>query len=105
MKERELFVYPIEQPMTRRTRKVLQGRAMSDIRARIRVGADRTISGIAPPQVPPGDHVITITVAAGLVRRKPHKPFDIGKFPVVDLGPWPEGISLRRADLYDDDAR
>jgi len=78
---------------------------MSDIRARIRVGADRTISGVAPPQVPPGDHVITITVAAELVRRRPHKPFNISKLPVVDLGPWPKDVSLRRADLYDDDAR
>ena len=78
---------------------------MSDIRARIRVGADQTITGVAPPQVPPGDHAITITVATDLVRQRPHKPFNISKLPVVDLGPWPEGISLRRADLYDDDAR
>ena len=26
-------------------------------------------------------------------------------FPVDDLGPWPEGASLRREDMYDDDGR
>lgn len=26
-------------------------------------------------------------------------------FPVDDLGPWPEGLSLRRADMYGDDGR
>ncbi|WP_207787570.1 DUF2281 domain-containing protein [Candidatus Thiosymbion oneisti] len=26
-------------------------------------------------------------------------------FPVDDLGPWPDGMSLRREDLYGDDGR
>jgi hypothetical protein len=26
-------------------------------------------------------------------------------FPVHDFGPWPENLSLRRADLYGDDER
>ena len=26
-------------------------------------------------------------------------------FPVDDLGPWPEGLSLRREDMYGDDGR
>jgi hypothetical protein len=26
-------------------------------------------------------------------------------FPVDDVGPWPEGMSLRREDMYDDDGR
>jgi len=26
-------------------------------------------------------------------------------FPVDDLGPWSEGVSLRREDMYDDDGR
>lgn len=32
----------------------------------------------------------------------PSEPLD---FPVDDLGPWPEGLSLRREDLYGDDGR
>ncbi len=26
-------------------------------------------------------------------------------FPVDDLGPWPEGLGLRREDMYGDDGR
>ena len=26
-------------------------------------------------------------------------------FPVDDLGPWPDGLSLHRADMYGDDGR
>lgn len=26
-------------------------------------------------------------------------------FPVDDLGPWPDGLSLRRSDIYGDDGR
>ena len=31
-----------------------------------------------------------------------HKPLD---FPVDNMGPWPEGLSLRREELYGDDGR
>jgi Protein of unknown function (DUF2281) len=33
---------------------------------------------------------------------KAKKPLD---FPVDDLGQWPEGLSLRREDMYGDDGR
>jgi hypothetical protein len=29
----------------------------------------------------------------------------LADFPVHDLGPWPENLSLQRADLYGDDER
>ena len=78
---------------------------MSDIRTRIRVNPDRSITGTAPPDVPPGEHEVTISVRPAPGRRLPKKPFDIDALPSVDLGPWPEGLSLRREDLYDDDGR
>lgn len=28
---------------------------------------------------------------------------DLSDFPVIDLGPWPEHLSLRREDMYDDE--
>lgn len=31
-----------------------------------------------------------------------NEPLD---FPVDDLGPWPDGLSLRREDMYGDDGR
>ena len=78
---------------------------MNDIRTRIHVGPDRRITGTAPPDVPPGDHEATITVATPPVRPRPVKPFDVNELPTIDLGPWPVGISLRREDLYGDDGR
>ena len=42
-------------------------------------------------------------------RTKPRKTAVPGKeplnFPVDDLGPWPEGVSLSREDMYGDDGR
>ncbi len=42
-------------------------------------------------------------------RTKRRKPAATGKtsldFPVDDLGPWPDGLSLRREDMYGDDGR
>lgn len=43
-----------------------------------------------------------------LAERAQHHNTDTGNaplnFPVDDLGPWPEGLSLRREDMYDADA-
>ena len=78
---------------------------MSDVRARIRVDADHAITGIAPSEVPPGDHEVTISVKLRPTVQLPSKPFDVNALPVHDLGPWPEGLSLRREDIYDEDGR
>ena len=78
---------------------------MTEIRARVLVGPDRRISGSAPPEVPPGEHEVTITVLPPLSRQPPIEPFDIDELPTHDLGPWPEGLSFRREDMYDEDGR
>jgi hypothetical protein len=78
---------------------------MQDVRTRIRVNADHTITGVAPADVPPGEHEVTITVSPPPPRQLSRAPFDVNKLPVVDLGPWPDGVSLRREDIYDDDGR
>ena len=79
---------------------------MDEVRTRIRVEADRTITGTAPPDVPPGEHEVTITVSPPPARQEPKKkPFNIDDLPSHDLGPWPEGLSLRREDMYGDDGR
>ena len=78
---------------------------MAEIRARVVVGADHSISGIAPSSVPPGEHEVTITVPPPPTRRSRNEAFDVDALPTHDLGPWPEGLSLRREDLYDEDGR
>jgi len=55
------------------------------------------------PDVPPGRH------RAVVVLDERPTPSVSGRslvdFPVHDFGPWPENLSLRRADLYGDDER
>ena len=78
---------------------------MTEIRTRVLVGPDRRISGTAPADVPPGEHEVTITLAPSPTRERPEEPFDVDTLPIHDLGPWPEGLSLRREDMYDEDGR
>jgi hypothetical protein len=67
--------------------------------ARIRVAPDGTISGQAPREVPPGEYQAPLRVPkAGQARA----PLDL---PLHDCGPWPEGFSVRREEIYDDDGR
>jgi hypothetical protein len=55
------------------------------------------------PDVPPGRHRAVVVLderpTASIPRRS------LADFPVHDFGPWPENLSLRRADLYGDDER
>ena len=78
---------------------------MTEIRARVLVGPDHRISGTASAAVPSGEHEVTITVTLPPTHQRPREPFDIDALPTHDLGPWPEELSLRRADLYDEDGR
>ena len=78
---------------------------MTEIRTRVVVGPDHRISGIAPTAVPPGEHEAIITVPPPPTRRHPREGFDVDALPIHDMGPWPEGLSLRREDMYDEDGR
>jgi hypothetical protein len=77
---------------------------MTIVTARITVAPDGTISGHAPAAVPAGEHQASITVGI-LEPPLADTPFDINDLPVHDLGPWPEGFSVRREEIYDDDGR
>lgn len=53
-----------------------------------------------PPDIEPGEHKVTITIEdEPAIPTQKYKPIE---FLVLDLGPWPEGLSLRREDMYDD---
>jgi hypothetical protein len=78
---------------------------MAEIRTRVLISPDHSISGTAPAAVPPGEHEVTINVAPAPTRQRPGDPFDAETLPTHDLGPWPEGLSLRREDRYDEDGR
>jgi hypothetical protein len=74
---------------------------MPVVNARIRVDADGTISGKAPRSVPPGEYEAPIDVAEQKPRPK-RKRLDL---PLHDSGPWPEGFTVRREEIYDDSGR
>ena len=78
---------------------------MNEIRTRVVVGPDHRISGMAPAEVPVGEHEVTITLLESPDQRLttlPRVPTDL---PRHDLGPWPTKLGLRREDLYGDDRR
>ena len=57
---------------------------MTLIRTRIRIGRDRRITGMAPPEVPPGEHEAMITLAPSYMRQPPTKKFNIEDLPKND---------------------
>ncbi|MFM7345203.1 MAG: hypothetical protein ACKO1J_07545 [Tagaea sp.] len=75
---------------------------MGSIRIRIEIAADGTITGRAPPGVAPG--ALEVEVPAEPPPIESAKAF-MADWPVHDCGPWPEGLSLRREDLYGDNWR
>jgi hypothetical protein len=74
-------------------------KTMQQIRTRILVGPDHTITGTVPADVPTGEHEAIITVMPG-----PAKRFRLADMPTHDT-PWDGSISLRREDVYGDDGR
>jgi hypothetical protein len=51
-----------------------------------------------PADIPPGAHRIVLVIDDR--PGTPPAPVSLDDFPVDDYGPWPEGLSLRREDLY-----
>lgn len=72
---------------------------MPVIHAKILVAPDGTISGQAPRDVPPGEYQAPLTVPAAKAKRR---RLDL---PLHDCGPWPEGFTMRREEIYDEDGR
>ncbi len=73
------------------------------ITTRLTVSPDGAIA--TTTKLPPGEYEATITVHDRPARQLPTLPFDVDALPVHDFGPWPEGLSLRREDMYGDDGR
>ncbi|MBC7799212.1 MAG: hypothetical protein H7Z10_01200 [Gemmatimonadaceae bacterium] len=76
---------------------------MTVITTRITVAADGTISTATP--LPAGEYAATLEAHDMPPRQLPTLPFDVDALPKHDLGPWPEGMTLRREDMYGDDGR
>jgi hypothetical protein len=72
---------------------------MPVVHTKIRVAEDGSISGKAPREVPPGEYQAPIAVPE---QKRKRKRLDL---PLHDSGPWPEGFSVRREEIYGDDGR
>jgi len=63
------------------------------------VGPDGTLTARVPPEVPPGQHRVVVVIEEEWRGEETTELFD---FPAHNVGPWPEGLSLRREDMYGD---
>ncbi len=73
---------------------------MTVIKTRLTVTREGAISTSMP--LPAGDYDARIEMPG-----QPARPADdeLDDLPVHDLGPWPEGLTLRRDEMYGDDGR
>jgi len=51
-----------------------------------------------PSDISPGKHQIVLVIDERPLT--PSESRSLDDFPVDDYGPWPEGLSLRREDMY-----
>ena len=75
---------------------------MTAITTRLIVTSDGAISTTTP--LAAGEY----TARLETLEQRNHQPpgdLTLDDLPVHDLGPWPEGLSLRREDIYGDDGR
>lgn len=72
---------------------------MRSIATTATVAPDGTLTAQVPPDVPPGEHRIVVMVDEEAAPDTTRPPLDLTP---LDFGPWPEGLSLRREDMYDD---
>ncbi len=72
---------------------------MRRIETKAVVREDGSLTAQVPSDVPPGEHDIVVMVGEEPEVQTERPPLDL---PLYDLGPWPEGLSLRREDMYDD---
>ncbi len=74
---------------------------MTAITTRLIVTADGAISATIP--LAAGEYTVRIEV--NQQSDQPQAGLDMDDLPTHDLGPWPEGLSLRREEMYGDDGR
>jgi hypothetical protein len=75
---------------------------MRTIETTVTVGPDGKLVLQLPPDVAPGPHRVVLVLEEQPAPAAARPSLD---FPVLSVGQWPEGLSLRREDLYDDFGR
>ena len=75
---------------------------MKTIQAVVNVGEDRMLTVQLPADLPTGEHSVVVVIEEQPDRRP---AFTMKEFPSHDVGPWPEGLTVRREEIYGDDGR
>ncbi len=76
---------------------------MVTIQTRARVTPEHTITLLVPPEVPAGEHRVVLLVDDSPGDGRPGRTRD--PIPALRLGNWPEGLTLRREEMYGDSGR
>lgn len=63
------------------------------------------IQSLPPDRIEEVEDFVDFLKARSKQRNKTATSQDLSDFPVEHLGPWPEGLSFRREDMYSDDER
>lgn len=72
---------------------------MRTIETTATVTSDGKMTVQVPPDIPEGEHRVVVVIEEPPVKKEKRPPLD---FPVISVGSWPENLSLRREDMYDD---
>lgn len=75
---------------------------MITIEAIATVTSDGKVTIQLPPTIVPGEHKLVLVIDEGSAVERSRPPLD---FPMIHVSNWPENLSLRREDMYDDDGR
>jgi hypothetical protein len=76
---------------------------MKSIQTQAIVTDDRKVTLQLPEEIAPGLHTLIVVIDDRVAHTASGMSLD--DFPIIDVGPWPEGLSLRREEMYGDDGR
>lgn len=68
------------------------------------VTADGKVTLQLPPDITPGEHKVVLVIDEDIKTGKPetNKERLPLNFPTISVGSWPDDLSLRREDMYDE---
>lgn len=75
---------------------------MRTLQVDVTVSSEGTVTIPVSPEIEPGSKVGVFLVVRDTPNSQSAEPLDL---PAHDFGPWPDGLSLRREDMYASDAR
>ncbi|MEC4991595.1 MAG: hypothetical protein SAJ37_22905 [Oscillatoria sp. PMC 1068.18] len=77
---------------------------MKTIQTTVTVTSEGKVTIQLPPDIPPGEHEVAVVIDEKILPKEEavtqeRPPLN---FPVIHVESWPENLSLRREDMYDE---